>query len=47
VDDIDIAHASAVAAGAEVIHAPRPEPWGSTARYRDYDGNVISLTQQI
>lgn len=45
VDDIDAAHASAVAAGVEVIHAPRPEPWGSTSRYRDFDGNVVSLTQ--
>lgn len=44
-DDIDAAHARAVAAGAEVIHAPRPEPWGATARYRDPDGNIVSLTQ--
>lgn len=46
VDDIDRAHAAALAAGAEVVHAPRLEPWGPTARYRDFDGNVISLTQQ-
>ena len=43
--DIDGAHAHAVAAGATVLHPPRPEPWGATARYLDYDGNVISLTQ--
>ncbi len=47
VDDIDTAHIAAVAAGAEIVHAPRPEPWGLTSRYRDFDGNVISLTQQL
>ena len=45
VDDIDAAHARAVAAGAEVIHAPRDEPWGPTSRYRDPDDNIVSLTQ--
>jgi predicted enzyme related to lactoylglutathione lyase len=46
VDDVAEAHRVAVAAGAEVIHGPREEGnWGSTARYRDFDGNVISLTQ--
>jgi predicted enzyme related to lactoylglutathione lyase len=45
VDDIDAAHARAVAAGAHVIHAPRDEPWGPTSRYRDLDNNIISLTQ--
>lgn len=45
VDDIDVAHARAVAAGAAVIHAPRDEPWGPTSRYRDPDGNIVSLTQ--
>ena len=45
VDDIDEAHAAAVAAEAEVLHEPRPEPWGTSARYRDPDGNVIELTQ--
>jgi predicted enzyme related to lactoylglutathione lyase len=46
VDDIEDAHRVAVAAGAEVVHPPRREPWGSTSRYRDFDGNVVSLTQQ-
>ena len=46
VDDIGAAHERAVAAGAEVIHPPRDEPWGATSRYRDPDGNIISLTQQ-
>jgi predicted enzyme related to lactoylglutathione lyase len=45
VDDIDAGHARAVAAGAEVIHPPRAEPWGSTSRYRDPDGNIVILTQ--
>jgi len=45
VDDLDAAHARANAAGASVVHEPRDEPWGATARYRDFDNNVISLTQ--
>jgi predicted enzyme related to lactoylglutathione lyase len=45
VDDLDLVHQRAVAAGAEVLHEPRVEPWGRSARYRDHDGNVIELTQ--
>jgi predicted enzyme related to lactoylglutathione lyase len=46
VDDLAIAHSAAVAAGAHVIHGPRVEGnWGPTARYLDFDGNVVSLTQ--
>lgn len=45
VDDIDRAHGAAVGAGAEVLHEPRPEPWGRSGRYRDFDGNVVELTQ--
>jgi predicted enzyme related to lactoylglutathione lyase len=44
-DDIAGDHARLVAFGARVIHAPRPEPWGQTARYFDPDGNVVSLTE--
>lgn len=44
--EIEVADRAAMAAGATLIHAPRPEPWGTTARYRDFDGNVVSLTQQ-
>jgi len=44
VDDLDAAHARAVAAGAEVVHGPKAQPWGRSARYRDFDGNVIELT---
>ena len=45
VDDLDAAHARAVEAGAEVLHAPKPQLWGTSARYRDGDGNVIELTR--
>ena len=45
VEDLDAAHARAVAAGVEVVHAPKRQPWGRSARYRDADGNVIELTQ--
>jgi len=45
VDDIEAAHARAVAAGAVVEHPPRPEPWGMTARYFDLDGNSVGLTE--
>lgn len=46
VDDLDIAHAQATAAGAKVASTPRDEPWGRTASYRDPDGNVVALTQR-
>ena len=45
VDDIDKAHERAVGAGAHVLHEPRMELWGRSARYEDLDGNVIELTQ--
>ena len=32
VDSIDEAHAQAVRAGARVLHEPRAEPWGRSAR---------------
>jgi predicted enzyme related to lactoylglutathione lyase len=46
VDDLEAAHGRAVAAGAEVVHDPRSQPWGRSARYRDPDGNVVELTQR-
>jgi predicted enzyme related to lactoylglutathione lyase len=46
VDDLDGAHARAVAAGAEVASPPADEPWGRTAGYHDPDGNLVSLTQR-
>ena len=45
VEDINAAHAQALRAGATLIHTPRSEPWGTTSRYYDFDGNVVSLTQ--
>ena len=45
VADIQVAHRRAEAAGVDVVHGPRPQPWGTSARYRDHDGNVIELTQ--
>ena len=45
VDDVALAHARAVRAGAEVVHDPKVQPWGTSARYRDAAGNVIELTQ--
>jgi predicted enzyme related to lactoylglutathione lyase len=45
VADLEAAHRRAVAAAAEVIHGPEAQPWGMSARYRDFDGNVIELTQ--
>jgi predicted RNase H-like nuclease/catechol 2,3-dioxygenase-like lactoylglutathione lyase family enzyme len=46
VDDLDDAHARAVAARAEVLHEPREEPWGRTSAYHDPDGNVVTLTER-
>jgi len=45
-DDVASIHARLVAGAARVIHAPRPEPWGETARYEDPDGNVVALTER-
>jgi len=45
VPDVDAACAAAVEAGAELIHAPKKQPWGRGARLLDYDGNVIELTE--
>ena len=47
VTDIDAAHTRAVGAGAVVLHEPKPQPWGTSARYEDRDGNVIELTQHL
>ena len=45
-DELDALHGRLVDAGVKVDHGPRPEPWGRTARYRDPDGNSISLTER-
>lgn len=46
VEDLDAAHSKAIAAGANVIHDPKPQPWGRSARYGDLDGNIVELTQR-
>jgi predicted enzyme related to lactoylglutathione lyase len=46
VDDVEAAHARALAAGAEVDSAPHDEPWGRTAGYRDPNGNLVALTER-
>lgn len=45
VADLDAAHQRATAAGAEVLHAPLPQPWGRSARLQGPRWNVIELTQ--
>ena len=46
VDDLDLAHGLATAAGAEVASMPQDQPWGRTASYRDPNGNVVGITQR-
>ena len=46
VEDLDEAHARLARAGVEVVHPPEKRPWGTTAAYRDPDGNTISLMQR-
>jgi len=46
VTNIDEAHSRALSSGATVVHGPRQEPWGMTSRYRDPDGNLVSVTQR-
>src|SRR5438309_2811820 len=43
VDDLDEAHARALAAGAQVAREPRDEPWGRTSADRDPAGNLVTL----
>lgn len=45
VDNLDAVHKKLLAAGIAVDVEPRDEPWGLTARYRDPDGNSVSLTE--
>lgn len=46
VEDVRIAHERALQHGAELVHEPRVEPWGTSGRYLDFDGNVIELTER-
>jgi lactoylglutathione lyase len=45
VEDLEAAYRRALDAAAELIHEPKPQPWGRSARFRDPDGNVIELTE--
>jgi predicted RNase H-like nuclease/predicted enzyme related to lactoylglutathione lyase len=46
VDNVEAAHARAVAAGAEVVRAPHEERGRRMAAYRDPDGNLVTVTQR-
>jgi lactoylglutathione lyase len=46
VEDAHAVHPKLVAGGATVLHPPRPEPWGATARYLDPDGNIVGVTSR-
>ena len=43
-DDVDAHHARAQAAGAEIVHPPRDEPYGRTYTARDLDGHPWFFT---
>ena len=43
VDDFDVAHEHLVAAGVELITAPRDEPYGRVVVFRDIAGNRWDL----
>ena len=45
VHDLEKSHRRALGAGAGVVHPPKDQPWGRSARYRDPDGNIVELTQ--
>ena len=47
VPDLEAVHQRAVAAGVKVLHPPRDEPWGRTARYLDPDGNVVGISGEV
>jgi catechol 2,3-dioxygenase-like lactoylglutathione lyase family enzyme len=44
VDDVDAVHAAVVAAGGEIVHSLRDEPWGVRRFFvRDPDGRVVNV----
>jgi predicted enzyme related to lactoylglutathione lyase len=48
VDDVDAAHASAAAAGVEIVHPLSSEPWGVRRFfYRDSSGRVINVGTHV
>jgi predicted enzyme related to lactoylglutathione lyase len=44
VEDVDDLHPRAADAGVTVLHPPRDEPWGRTARYLNPDSNIVDIT---
>jgi predicted enzyme related to lactoylglutathione lyase len=48
VDDVDAAHDSATAAGAEIVHPLSTEPWGVRRFfYRDSSGRVVNVGTHV
>ncbi|MET7774049.1 VOC family protein [Nocardia sp. NPDC005366] len=44
VDDVDVVHAAATAAGADIVYPLRDEPWGVRRFFvRDPDGTVVNV----
>ncbi|MEZ5599108.1 MAG: VOC family protein [Pseudomonadales bacterium] len=46
VDDFEAVHERVIVAASPVLMAPREEPWGTTARYADPDGNIVSISRR-
>ena len=46
VEDVMAVHQRVIAGSAAVLHEPRAEPWGLTARYGDPDGNIVGVTSR-
>ena len=47
-DHVTAANATALAAGAEAVHAPEQKPWGQTVSYvRDLNGILVELCSPV
>ena len=46
VPDAEALHERVAASGARMLHGPRSEPWGVTARFADPDGNIVGITSR-
>ncbi|HEY1273296.1 MAG TPA: VOC family protein [Thermoleophilaceae bacterium] len=47
-DDVPLAFARAVEAGAEVVSDPQTKPWGQDVAYvRDRDGNLVEIASPV
>jgi len=48
VDDVDVVHARAVAAGYEIVYALADEPWGVRRFFvRDPNGAIVNVMQHL